>query len=191
MKTKFTVADMPRYAPETLELESGLTLRIECENDTDMGAPWEEHDGHGPVSEWTTRAKASGERLLHSDGRSKRYYDFAAAVKLALKDGWDAAPYHAAFPNETKRQQAERAAGADFQRLRDWCLDRWGWVFVVVTLFDADGNELGQECVGAIESDGDYWREYAAEMASGLVSHHVNEIAERAHWEARDTVTTR
>lgn len=58
----------------------------------DMGAPWEEHDGHGPVSEWESRAKLPGEIIINQDGESRRFYDFAAACQIARRDGWGFLP---------------------------------------------------------------------------------------------------
>jgi len=188
MKT-ITEKDIPRFTPETLRLENGHYLTIDCENDTDHGPPWKDDDGHGPVSEWTTRDKRPGERVLNSDGHSKRYYDFSEAVKLARKDGWDAKPYHKAFPNETASQQAVRAAESDFKYLQDWCEDRWCYVGVIVILRDADGEELGKDSLWGVESCGDYWRECAVEMANTLIASHCEEETERAYWEARDVET--
>ena len=64
-------------------LRGGRTFKIIIERDEWYGAPWEECDGHGPVSEWTTRDKAPGERVLYADRRSKQFYDFATAVEWA------------------------------------------------------------------------------------------------------------
>ncbi len=66
----------------------GFTLRASIKHDDATGAPWEEHDGHGPVSDWTRRDKLPGELLLCDDGRQKRFYDFAEACKIARRDGW-------------------------------------------------------------------------------------------------------
>ena len=68
------------------------TVTFSLYHDPHMGPPWKEHDGHGPVSEWTTRDKGSGERILKKDGRSCRYYDFREAVNIARKDGWGLGP---------------------------------------------------------------------------------------------------
>lgn len=74
---------------DSIECEHGpFTITATIEHDSDTGAPWLEHDGHGPVSDWTTRAKRPGELLLHSDGPHKRYYDFAQACRIARRDGW-------------------------------------------------------------------------------------------------------
>lgn len=114
---------------ETIK-HNGREYRFEIERDDYMGAPWEEHEGHGPVSEWTTRAKLPGELVLCEDRHTKRYYDYAEACRIARHNGWDARPYNAG--QETKRQQAAKAARADFEELRKWCADEWWWVGVVV-----------------------------------------------------------
>lgn len=62
------------------------------EPDHGSAAPWEECDGHGPVSDWTSRAKLPGELVLSVDRNMRRYYDFATACKMARQDGWGYAP---------------------------------------------------------------------------------------------------
>lgn len=58
--------------------------------DSDTGAPWDEHDGHGPVSDWKPReSKRPGQRPIgDSDHGSTRFYDWQEATKLAKRDGW-------------------------------------------------------------------------------------------------------
>lgn len=144
---------------------AGRTFRVEHHSDDTMGAPWEEHDGHGEVSGWTTRDKLPGELVLNTDGRSRRYYDYAGACRLARADRWDTPPYGTGTPG----QRAARAARADFERLRDWCLDRWHWCGVVVVLLDRDGGEIDRASLWGIESDaGAYLEEVAAELAAEL-----------------------
>ena len=111
----------------TFEID-GREFVAELHHDSDMGAPWDEHDGHGDVSEWTTRDKRPGEMVIASDGRRNRFYDFAGAVKRARAESWDAPPYRAG----TRGQRAARAALADFKRLKEWCDDEWSWCGVVV-----------------------------------------------------------
>ena len=119
--------------------------------DYDHGAPWDEEDGHGPVSDWTTRDKLPGEIVLSSDRGGKRYYDFQAAVKQARAEGWNTKPYN--WP--TKGAAAAAAALADFERLRDWCNDGWHYCGIVVTL---DGTDF-EACLWGIESDCDDYHE--------------------------------
>lgn len=60
--------------------------------DSDMGAPWKEHDGHGVVSELTGRAKRPGEVVLHQDRRGARYYDWQESCKRARDEAWGGLP---------------------------------------------------------------------------------------------------
>lgn len=132
--------------------------------DNTMGPPWLEHDGHGPVTDWVTRHKAPGEMVLSEDRGRSRFYDFAEACRIALRDGWDSPP----FGQGTPRQRAARAALADFHRLRAWCNDEWHWVGVEVAPVDAHGPDWRRSVsLWGIESDAD---EYLAEVARDLVS---------------------
>ena len=103
---------------------AGRTITIDWFCDTNCEAPWEHEDGHGTVSDWTRRGKRPGEVVLHEDRGSYRYYDWAEAIKIAKRDGWDAPPYKTG----TKGQQADRAVKADFELLEGWCNDDWCWV---------------------------------------------------------------
>jgi hypothetical protein len=163
------------YDGDTFEHE-GLTFTVRLQPDESMGPPWEEHDGHGPVSEWTTRGKRPGELVLSRDnwGRSKRYYDFAAACRMARAEGWDAKPYNTG--HETKRQQAAKAAMADFKRLQAWCEDHWCWCGVIITCEDLPGEPSAS--LWGIESDaGDYFREVAEELADEIIAQAAAEVA--------------
>ncbi len=184
---KLSLADLPtRSDSVALPHGCGLRLTLTTESDQCHGAPWKECDGHGPVSDWTTRDKRPGERVLARDRHAKMFYDFAAAIAEAKRDGWDAPPYKTG----TKGEQAVRAVEADFEYLRKWCAGDWEYIGVIVTLSDDEGNELGKDSLWGVESLGDYWRTVALELAQGLLDAHEKETAERFHWEARDTVTT-
>lgn len=150
---------------ETIE-HNGRTYSVTIEPDYYSGAPWDEECGHGPVSDWTTRAKEPGELVLAQDRGSFRYYDFAEACRIAMRDGWDAEPYNRG--QETKGQQAAKAARADFERLRQWCNDQWHYVGVVVTAkCECCGHFSGESAsLWGIESDaGDYLEDVARELA--------------------------
>lgn len=143
-----------------------FTVTAHIVRDDDMGAPWKEHDFHGPVSEWTRRDKSPGERVLCEHHGSRRYYDFAEAVKIAKRDGWDAPPFGQGTPNELLGERAARAAEADFKRLRDWCRDAWWWVGVVLSVAKA-GHTLDDHAASlwGIESDaGDYFSDVANDL---------------------------
>lgn len=94
------------YPGETFEFEhGGVAYVATIESDDTHGAPWDEECGHGDVSEWTTRDKLPGELVLGEDGRSKRFYDFAGACKIARRDGWGFLP---------EPVRVERRAGGGF-----------------------------------------------------------------------------
>lgn len=144
--------------------EDGFEVTATIYHDDTQEAPWDREDGHGPVSEWTSRGKAPGERLLHKDHGSSRFYDFAEAVKIARRDGWGSEGDEGMKPGE----KAARAAEEDFERLRRWCADQWGYVGVSVTV-SRNGVQLTQDYAHAlwgIESDcGDYINEVAKDCA--------------------------
>lgn len=180
---------------DVIKLRDGYSVRVHVDYDQCMGAPWEEHDGHGPVSEWTTRDKRPGERVLSEDRGSKRYYDFAEAVKIARRDGWGSQGDDGMKPGE----KAARAAARDFEYLRRWCNDQWHWVVVGVEV-SRNGEALETDYCGGIEDDSDYWREHAAESANSIIAADQKarkasavaarkETRERRYWAERDVIT--
>ena len=160
---------------DTIELD-GFTLRASLKPDRGRGAPWVEEDGHGPVSDWTPRAKAPGELVLQAVRGSYRYYDYDEACRIALRDGWDAAPLNTG--QETAPQQAapQQAAQADYERLKAWCEGRWYYACVVVTVSKAR-IELGSAVLCGVESDEGA---YLVQVA--------NKLLEKAVAEARATL---
>jgi hypothetical protein len=152
------------YDREIFE-HNGNRFMCRIESDDAQGPPWDSEDGHGPVSDWTTRAKRPGEITLVVDHPHKRYYDFQEAVKIAKRDGWDAEPYS---DTETSGQRAAKAAMADYNRMRQWCSDYWGYVGLIVCLVDDDDDPIDDTnaSLWGIESDaGDYLDEAARELA--------------------------
>ena len=108
----------------------GYLFTIEVDYDEFQGPPWLHCDGHGPVSDWTTRDKKPSEVVLSSIGGSNLYYDFSRAMKKAKEERWDAAPYG----QGTKGERAERAVRADIKYLRDYIDNAWVYVTLSVTL---------------------------------------------------------
>lgn len=82
------------YPGETFNFTIGRVEYVaEIHHDDSHGTPWEECDGHGDVSDWTTRDKRPGEFILSDDGRGrKRFYDFASSCRIARQDGWGSLP---------------------------------------------------------------------------------------------------
>jgi hypothetical protein len=111
----------------------GFTIRAIVCDDRDSGPPWENEDGHGPVSDWTSREKRPGERTLIQDHGSRRFYDFAEAVKIARRDGWGV-PIPGGL---TKGEIAAAAVESDFKALKAWCNDEWHYVGVRLAVFRA------------------------------------------------------
>lgn len=174
---------------KTIEL-NGLTFKVEHIADDCGDAPWDREDGHGPVSGWRKHGddsrgayKRAGERELCDDGRSygqTRFYDMREALKIAKRDGWGLGDDELMdLARRLKRDPkpgdiAAESVERDFQRLRAWCADQWGYIGVVVTLLDVDGEETDEnESLWGIESDaGDYLDEVANELA-GEISRRV------------------
>jgi hypothetical protein len=158
------------------ELE--FTFRVEVEQDEATAAPWIDCDGHGPVSDWECRdhykgGKRPGELILAKSPRCNRdgmyqFYNFAEAVKIARRDGWNAQPY---CDKETKGQRAAKAALADFENLRAYCNNEWRYVGVIVTLLDDEGEITDvSDSLWAVEEKGDYPETIAHELAEGLLA---------------------
>jgi hypothetical protein len=143
-------------------------------HDDNADPPWKREDGHGPVSDWTSRSKRPGERVLSEDHGSRRYYDVEAALKLAKRDGWGAYPYG----QGTKAEQAARAVDRDFAVLRAWCQDEWHYVGITISVCKAGVRLAGpyEHALWGIEcnypSDGNPERRtngYLLEVANELL----------------------
>ena len=144
-----------------------MSFRIEWVYDSDSDAPWVREDGHGPVSDWTSDPKAPGQMVLCTDRRMRRYYDFAEAVNLARRDGWDTKPYGTRKPGE----RAHAAAMADYNYLRQWCNQQWQYCGIVVTLLDADGEpDSVSESLWSIEDGLPAMSEYHEEVIGELIN---------------------
>lgn len=168
------------YDGDTFE-HAGCKFRFRTEHDDSHGAPWEEEDGHGPVSEYkywregqgVKPPKRAGERILFWDRGTYRTYDVQVAMTVAKADGWDAEPY-----GGTAGERAARAVAADFKRLSDWCNDLWSYVGVIVELLDDNGDTMGETAsLWGIESD---CHEYLEEVAHELADEIIASIKSRA-----------
>lgn len=169
----------------------GYTFKLTIDRDDYMGEPWKESDGHGTVSDWrrdvdSMPSKAPGERVLVRDRSSARYYDFAAAVKTARKDGWgckhsytyNVGRYVFVSGHATAGELAQCAAECDYDRMRRWCTDDWWWVTARVDLMDVEESvrtltsPSGEyDTLSGIESDaGAYFDDVARELADQIVA---------------------
>lgn len=159
------------YRTETRE-SGTMSFRIEWVYDSECDVPWLREDGHGPVSDWTSDPKAPGQMVLCSDRRMYRYYDFAEAVKLARRDGWDTKPYGTRKPGE----RAHDAAMADYNYLRQWCDQQWHYCGIVVTLLDADGEPDVNASLWGIEDGLPSMSEYHEEVIGELINECLSQI---------------
>lgn len=154
----------------------GFDITVYVKPDEHTDPPWVACDGHGPVSEWTTREKAPGERILSSARGSRRYYDVAGAMDLAKKGGWGTKGGRKL--GETANEYAARAVAADFDYLRGWCDDDWHYVGVIVTASRA-GVELGSASLWGIEGgDEDYVVEVGAELVTEAINAAQTKLAQ-------------
>lgn len=154
--------------------KDGRRFRVNIEPDEYRGPPWENSDGYGVVSEWTSREKQPGERILSQDRSSKRYYDIAATMKIAANDWGLSEEDHTKLVAKlgrtpTKGEVTAQAVENDFENLRQWCNDVWGYVGVIVTdITDEEDAEINYtHALWGIESNsGD---KYLREVAEALV----------------------
>lgn len=180
-----------RFNNDRVTLPDGWYVEFESEYDQDHGEPWKECDGHGPVTYWVHRDKHAGERVLCSDRSTKRYYDFAEAMKIAKRDGWGLNDDELAKLTKrlghtpTKGQITEAAVEHDFQYLKDWCEDRWHYIGVIVTLFNEDDEEQDERSLWGVEDSGDYYQTVASELADELIALHELDIREDADFASR------
>jgi hypothetical protein len=157
----------------------GHKYQIEFERDDSMGPPWQEHDGHGPASDWTTRDKRPGELVLCSDRHSRRFYDYAGAMELAKKDGWGLSPEHLAELTRklgrkpTAKQIAHASVMADFDYLRQWCNDEWEWTSFSVKIVTPDGRTINAGGVGGFDG----LTEHCASVAADFAKYEIEQLA--------------
>lgn len=164
---------MNRTDFETITVQ-GRDFAVMAERDDAMGEPWVEHDGHGIVSEWTSRDKRAGERVLSQDRGSFRYYDVAATMRKARAERWGGNLTGSA------RERAAKAVEADFDYCRRWARDDWYWAAIVVAPVNADDtpDPDNYDVLGGVESFD--WEEFARDMAKERIAAEAREAAERA-----------
>lgn len=158
----------------------GHTYKLEIERDECYLEPWKISDGHGVVTDWVRRSKRPGEYILAEDRGLYRYYDYAASLSIARKDGWGLSPEQFAEISRhvgrsaTPAEVTAAAVQADYERLRDWCRDEWYYVAVTVTRLKPDSDAPGgyfetrhRASIGGVESDaGDYLNDIAFQLAA-------------------------
>lgn len=171
--TKYGVmhGDTTRWSAHGLDFEARI-----YHDEMNSDAPWEQSDGHGPVSDWRDKdSKRAGERILNSDRWQARFYDFEEATRIAKRDGWGLGPEDRQKLAEklgrepTKGEIRAAAVEKDFEFLRGWCNDEWYYVGVGVTVSYGNVELVGEydHAVWGVESiAGDYLNEMARDIAS-------------------------
>lgn len=169
---------MQAYDTFTIE-HAGREFTVSLYHDSDHGAPWEDDCGCGPVSDWTRREKAPGEMVLCTGSISRRYYDFAAATRIAKRDGWGLSDKDMAElskrlgRNPTRKQVIRESVLQNFDRLRRWCNDDWHYCGVEVSC------EGETDSLWGVESDcEDYIRQVAHELAAEVASRFADDEAD-------------
>jgi hypothetical protein len=180
---------MKNNAIDTITKEiHGYTVCIETFYDEDMGPPWKEHDGHGPVSDWFyyrpsswASCKRPGQRVISTDGHNARFYDWQEATRIAKRDGWglsDEAKMDLAKKlgrNPTRGDITAEAVRRDFEHLRAWCNNEWHWQGYTTTITAPDGTEHdGDSCWGFDDED------YMKSEAEGNAEREVSRLIETA-----------
>ena len=158
---------------ETITVQ-GRDFAVLVEPDDGMRAPWEEYDGHGIVSEWTSRDKRPGERVLSRDRSSYRYYDVAATMRKARAEGWGS------NLTGSVRERAAKAVEADFGYCQRWANGDWYWAVIIIAPLIADDTPDPDNCdaQGGVESFA--WEEIARSMAEDMIAAERREATERA-----------
>lgn len=161
----------------------GYKVRITIHPDNDHGAPWLENDGHGIVSDWTTRDKRPGELVLCADRHSRRFYDFASSMQTAKRDGWGLALEKVIALEKAMGRKATpgeiRAAAVmqDFEYLHGWANDEWQYLGYTTEIETPDGETLhGDSCWGF--DDQTYMISEAESIARHTIAQHIQLCAE-------------
>lgn len=174
---------------------AGHTFIVSIEDDGDQGYPWANSDGHGPVTDWLTRDKKPGERVLYADRNSKRFYDVAEATRIAKREGWGLGdeglqaliqrkeynwrnahnkgrlvklpPLSGPMEKPTPGEITAQAVENDFEYLQSWCNDEWRYVGACVRHVSQDPDDRYSYATWGIESNADdYLTVTAHELAS-------------------------
>ena len=133
---------LPDYAGDEVryELPGGLYAIVKIEHDSDYSPPWGNSDGHGVVSDWEHREERERRWELGQSRWDYRYYDWRETLKIAKRDGWG----HSGDIMDAVRR--------DYEYLRAWCSDEWYYVGVIVELYDANEELIGEESCWGYES---------------------------------------
>lgn len=163
---------------------AGYKFRRATAHDSDMGRPWERHDGHIDVYEMEGRRsywqggvpKKAGEVVLYQGRDVVWGYNVVDALAKAKAEGWGLSGRERGHLRErlgrepTSKEVRAEAVRRDAERMQDWLNDQWSWVTLRVQLLDADGDPVATEYCGGYESDDPDMPEHAAELANMILA---------------------
>lgn len=192
-------------------LPNGYSFTFKTEpDDSGMGYPWSEHDGHGVIECRRYPGKSPGEVLLYQDRGEYWFYNVQSTVKLATRDGWGLDPLglekliSKLRRTPSKREVTAESVRLDMEYCRKWLNGHIWWVGCVVCLFDDKGRKIATDsCWGFESNDESSLLEFAESAAWGLAESQgldlesrrkawraaLRETRERKYWQSRDMVT--
>ena len=177
------------FATNTI-VHAGHSITIEWTYDPFACAPWEDDGGTGIVSDWTTRSKSPGERILHKDRLFRRYYDVEGTMARATEHGWglgeEAADALARRLGRTptRGEIIAESVEANFKHLKAWCDNQWFWCSYTTTI---PGFPCFEDSCGGISSeDTNYHENQSFAYARRYID---NEIASALDAACRDIPT--
>jgi hypothetical protein len=172
---KMRALGLPRYAPfnaERVEFSEGYALEFRAESDefsefadrsmlriewTRNGRPFPEApecwiDRNG-ITQW------SGDRV-YDWARVESDYPLAERVANNRKLGMSR---HNAWI------AARESLARDFAFWREYWHSMECWLTLSVSLCGPDGKEIATDCIGGVESSGDYWRECLLDLCENVI----------------------
>ena len=153
--------------------KTNLLVRVSLFYNEYVDKPWKLYDGHGIVSEWTSRDKRAGELILYKNRGQYLYYDLQETMKMARQEGWGISREDSA--GKTEGQIAYEAVMRDFKYLRDWCNQEWWFCGVAATVIeDWMGNDVSDmDISGSLWGIEDGYGEYGRNAES-----YIKEVAD-------------
>lgn len=154
--------------------------------------PWEEHEGHGIVSDWRPNRnseKRPGELVLVNDRYRARFYDFSETLKIARRDGWGLNRNEMETlrtrigRTPTAREITAEAVRLDFEFCRKWLEGEIHWVGYVVIV---EGTAYRESLWAIFSNDMDHHEQEAVQNAEDWLAREVANAADAA---SRDIVT--
>ena len=146
---------------ETREYANGMRATIEIATDDCHGAPWQEYDYLGKLV-YVRRPSRDDKR------HGRRWID------------------HPREPGGFWWTLPEDVTPAGIKRMEDmivmYLCEQWEYVDCVVTVYDADDNEIASDCLGGIDT---YSPEYVAETSRGMLAQCLRDARDKMRRERR------